>query len=127
MTTNIPEGITHTGTTRVTVNDTARVHGSGLLDVYSTPAMVAFMEKTSMDLVSDYLEEGYGSVGISINIKHTKAVSIGEEVRCKSKLVEQDGNKLLFRIEVFHGDDITGSGTHERYIINEERFLSKLK
>jgi len=113
--------------TRVKEADTARVYGSGLLDVYSTPAMVALMEKTSMELVQPYLEEGYGTVGISLQIRHLKAVPIGQEIKCESSLINREGNQLSFELKVLWGNDIIGDGTHKRFIIDEKRFLSKLK
>ncbi|MBS0011824.1 MAG: thioesterase family protein [Bacteroidales bacterium] len=121
----------HTGATielktRVKESDTARVHGSGLLDVYSTPAMVAFMEKASMDLVGPLLDEGQGTVGISLDIRHMMAVPVGEEISCKSTLSGRDGNRLTFDVRVYKGSDIVGEGIHKRYIIDEERFLSKI-
>ncbi len=112
--------------TRVKDTDTAKVYGSGLLDVYSTPAMVAFMEKTSMQLVQPYLEEGYGTVGISLDIKHMKAVPVGEEIECTSQLTGIEGNILTFEVKVVHKSDIVGEGLHSRYIIEESRFLQKI-
>jgi fluoroacetyl-CoA thioesterase len=114
-------------TTTVREKDTARVYGSGLLDVYSTPAMVAFMEKTSMELVQSRLDEGYGTVGMSLDIKHIKAVPVGEQLRCTSRLAGRDGNRLSFEVRVYHGPDIIGEGKHMRYIIDEKRFLAGIK
>lgn len=113
-------------TTTVRDSDTALSYGSGLLEVYSTPAMVAFMEKTSMDLVQPFLDKGFGTVGISINIKHLKAVPKGEKITCTSLITGQEGNKISFEVMVFHGTELVGSGEHQRYIIDEKRFLAKL-
>jgi len=107
-------------------NDTARVYGSGLLEVYSTPAMVALMEKTSMELVQPMLEEGYATVGTALDIKHVKAVPVGEVIRCVSKLATTEGNKLTFSVEVTCDSGLVGQGSHSRYIIEEKRFLSKI-
>ncbi len=114
-------------TTRVREKDTARVYGSGLLDVYSTPAMVAFMEKTSMELIQPQLDKGYGTVGMSLDIKHIKAVPVGEQLRCTSRLSTREGNRLSFEVRVYHGTDIIGEGKHTRYIIDEKRFLAGIK
>jgi len=127
MNTPFKEGMEIVLDTRVKEADTARVYGSGLLDVYSTPAMVAFMEKTSMELVQPHLEEGYGTVGMLVDIRHLKAVPPGARIRCSSTLAETDGNKLRFEVRVFNDSGIIGEGIHERYIINEKRFLSKIK
>ncbi len=113
--------------TVVSDTDTARVYGSGLLDVYSTPAMVALMEKASMELVQPYLEEGYGTVGISLDIRHMKAIPVGEAIRCISTFKGSEGNHLTFEVKVMRGQDAVGEGIHKRYIIDEKRFLSKIK
>ncbi|MFO7851868.1 MAG: thioesterase family protein [Bacteroidota bacterium] len=113
--------------TRVRENDTARAHGSGLLDVYSTPAMVAFMEKASMELVQPYLDKGYGTVGISLDIRHMKAIPVGERIKCISIFKNSEGSQLTFEVKVFRGEDLVGEGIHKRYIIEEKRFLSKIK
>lgn len=113
--------------TSVRENDTAKVHGSGLLDVYSTPAMVAFMEKTSMELVQPYLEQGYGTVGISLDVRHMKAIPVGEEIKCVSIFKSSEGSQLTFEVKVLRGEDLVGEGIHKRYIIEEKRFLSKIK
>ncbi len=114
-------------TTTVRENDTARVYGSGLLDVYSTPAMVAFMERTSMELVQSQLDEGCGTVGVSLDIRHIKAVPVGEQLRCTSRLAAREGKRLSFEVRVYHGADIIGEGEHIRYIIDEKRFLAGIK
>ncbi|MEE4215179.1 MAG: thioesterase family protein [Bacteroidales bacterium] len=126
MNNNIQEGKELELTSVVKDSDTARVYGSGLLDVYSTPAMVAFMEKTSMELVQAMLDEGYGTVGIALDIKHMKAVPVGGRIRCISRLSAVEGNKLTFRVEVKCDSGLVGEGTHSRYIIEEKRFLSKI-
>ncbi len=113
--------------TRVKDTDTARIYGSGLLDVYSTPAMVALMEKASMELVQPFLEEGFGTVGISLDIRHMKSVSVGEEIKCISIFTGREGNQLTFEVKVLRETDKVGEGIHKRYIIDEKRFLSKIK
>ena len=109
-------------TIRYTVcdKDSARVLGSGLLDVYSTPAMIALMEKCSMMLVQDSLPAGYGTVGTAIDIRHLKASLIGAKLEARSKLVEIDNRRLVFEVSVSENNELIGSGIHERYIINEK-------
>ena len=126
MNNNIQEGKELELTSVVKDSDTARVYGSGLLDVYSTPAMVAFMEKTSMELVQPMLGKGYGTVGIALDIKHMKAVPVGEGIRCISRLSSVEGNKLIFTVKVSCDSGLVGEGIHSRYIIEEKRFLSKI-
>nr|WP_314632097.1 thioesterase family protein [uncultured Mogibacterium sp.] len=104
---------------------TARSMGSGDLEVYATPAMVALMEGTAADSVKSELDEGKGSVGTSIKIKHLAATPIGMRVRCESELIEASGRRLVFRVAAFDEKDKIGEGTHERFIISNDKFQSK--
>ena len=63
--------------------------GSGFLDVFATPAMIAFMENTASKVI-DNLEEGYPTVGIEINVKHQKASKIGEQDSCIAILIKRE-------------------------------------
>lgn len=109
----------------VTKELTARSMGSGDLEVYATPAMVALMEGTAADSVKSELDEGKGSVGTSIKIKHLAATPIGMRVRCESELIEASGRRLVFRVSAFDEKDKIGEGTHERFIISNDKFQSK--
>jgi predicted thioesterase len=119
-------GIEYTIDYKVEEKDSARNIGSGLLDVFSTPAMIALMEKCSMTLVQESLDKGFGTVGTMVNIKHLKATRIGENVRAIAKVVEIDNKRLRFEVNVYEGDKLIGTGEHERFIIDEEKFLSRL-
>ena len=110
----------------VTKELTAISVGSGDLEVYATPAMIALMEGTASESVKAELEEGQGSVGTSIAIKHFAATPIGMRVRCESELVDIDGRRLVFKIEAFDELDKIGEGTHERFIISNDKFQNKI-
>ena len=122
----LKEGMKLSYTRTVSPEETAAKVASGTLDVYGTPMMIAFMEKTSFDLAEKELGEGESTVGISVNIKHNKANKIGDEVVCESTLVKVDGRRLVFDVKVTHNGVVVGEGTHERFIINVEKFLAKL-
>ena len=109
----------------MTKETTAAVLGSGLLEVYATPAMVALMEETCMRSVQEELEEGCGTVGTGLTIHHISATPVGMKVRCASKLVEVDGRKLVFDVQAFDEAGLIGQGTHERFIIENEKFFQK--
>ena len=109
----------------VTKELTAISVGSGDLEVYATPAMIALMEGTASESVKSELEDGQGSVGTSIAIKHFAATPIGMRVRCESELVDVDGRKLVFNLVVYDEKDKIGEGTHERFIISNEKFQNK--
>lgn len=118
-------GIKGKDSVEVVYENTAAAVGSGLLEVFATPAMVALMEKTACTSVQPYLEEGCGTVGTELNIKHVAATPIGMTVTCESELVEIDGRKLVFTVTAFDEKGIIGQGTHERFIVNNEKFQNK--
>ena len=109
----------------VTKENTAKVYGSGELEVFATPAMVALAEKTALESVAPHLAEGEGTVGTLVNVRHLAATPVGMTVRCESELVEVDRRRLVFRVELFDEVEKIGEGTHERFIIQNERFLAK--
>lgn len=119
-------GESHEETLLVSENDTANRYGSGLLEVFATPAMIALMEKTALQTVLPELEEGYDTVGIEISVKHIKATAIGKHVRCSAELISVDRNKLNFSVTAWDEDDKIGFGTHTRYIIQTKEFLTNL-
>ena len=98
---------------------------SGLLPVFATPCMVALMEETAWRSVEPYMEEGCGTVGTSVNIKHLAATPLGMKVYCESELTEVDGRRLVFDVKVYDEEGIIGEGSHERFIINNEKFTAK--
>lgn len=104
---------------------TAKVMGSGRLDVFATPAMVAMMEEAAHTSVEAELEEGQGTVGTSMTVSHLAATPVGMEVTCESELVEVDGRKLVFEIKAMDEAALIGEARHERFIIENEKFLAK--
>ena len=109
----------------VTEKLTAGSVGSGELDVYATPSMIALMEGTASESVKSGLEAGQGTVGTGISIRHLAAPPVGMKVRCETELVEVDGRRLIFRIAAYDEKEKIGEGTHERFIIYNERFQDK--
>ena len=109
----------------VTEQLTASNLGSGALPVYGTPYMIAFMEGTSRKCVQPYLEEGCGTVGTMVNIKHLAASPIGMKITCRATLIEVDRRRLLFEVKAYDDDGLIGEGTHERFIINNDKFMEK--
>lgn len=85
------------------------------------------MEETCMKSVQAELDEGYGTVGTGLTIHHVSATPVGMTVRCASKLVEVDGRKLVFDVQAFDEAGLIGQGTHERFIIESEKFFAKAK
>ena len=118
-------GITGKQTITVTEEKTAQAMGSGTLPVFATPAMIALMENTASKSVEAKLDEGAGTVGTLINVKHVAAPPVGMDVTCETKLVEVDRKRLVFEVKAYDAAGVIGEGTHERFIIDNERFLAK--
>ena len=118
-------GLKHTVSELVTSENTADKVGSGLLPVYATPSMIALMEKCASECVAPYLEEGKASVGTMLNVKHVAASPIGIKITCNATLTEVDGRRLVFALEAFDEKGLIGEGTHERFVIDTERFMAK--
>ncbi|MBR6768822.1 MAG: thioesterase family protein [Clostridia bacterium] len=118
-------GIKGTQTIKVTEENTAATMGSGTLAVFATPAMIALMEKTAYLSVQDALDEGMGSVGTYLNVKHLAATPVGMQVTCESELVEIDSRRLVFTVKAYDETGLIGEGTHERFIVQNEKFLAK--
>jgi len=111
---------------KVDKNQTASVIGSGLLPVFSTPSMIALMENTAMQLIP--LKEGESSVGISIHAEHLKASPVGAMLTCTAILTGNEGRKYTFSIEVHDASgDLVGKADHTRYIVDIERFMSRIQ
>lgn len=110
----------------VTPDDSAIKVGSGLVDVFATPALIALCEKTSSQLLSEYLDEGEVSVGINVNIDHVAASKIGANVKCVATIKKIEGRKIYFDLVVYEKDKIVGKGQHIRCVVNKQKFLERL-
>ncbi len=109
-------------------NNTAKNMGSGDLDVLATPSLVAFMENAAKNYLNIFLTDELGSVGSNININHLAPTLIGKEITVQGKITEIIKEKIIiFSLEAYEEDKKIGDATHTRVIINNEKFLSKLK
>ena len=122
----IPIGVRGKEEIVVDYENTAARYGSGLVEVYATPAMVALMEKTCLNSVLTYLPEGYGTVGVKVDITHSKATPVGMKVTCESKLLEVDRRRLVFELVARDEKGEIGKGRNERFIIDTKKFMEKL-
>lgn len=118
-------GIKGESKSNVTENNTAVAYGSGGVKVFATPAMIGLMENAALTLVQKYLPEEQTTVGTNVNVSHLAATPIGMAVSATAELVEIDGKRLVFKVEAFDEKDKIGEGTHERFIINLEKFMTK--
>ena len=120
-------GITGEARCLVTPETTAANLGSGALEVFATPAMIALIEKAAWQSVQPLLEEGCGTVGTALRVRHLSATPVGMEVVAKTELREIDGRRLVFKVEVRDAKGIVGDGEHERFIVKNDSFLKKAK
>ena len=118
-------GIKGAAETVVVYENTAAAVGSGALEVFSTPSMIALMEKASRELVQPYLEEGQSTVGTRLEVSHVAASPIGAHIRAESTLVEIDRRMLTFEVKAYADGELIGDGHHQRCIIYAERFMEK--
>ena len=111
--------------TIVTKENTAAGIGSGSLEVFSTPIMILLMEESCFMSVADKLDEGFTTVGISVDVKHLSATPLGMKIVVKSELTKVDGRALTFKVEAYDEKGLIGEGIHERFIVNNEKFQAK--
>ena len=109
----------------VTEENTAAAVGSGLLPVFATPQMIALMENAAVNAVQGALEQGQGTVGTRLDVTHDAATPIGMKVWAESEVTEGDGKRLVLKVAAYDEKGLIGQGTHERFIVTDERFLAK--
>lgn len=118
-------GLTGEASVPVDGSNTAKTMGSGELEVFATPSMIALMEKAATNALKELMPAGSTSVGTMINVKHSAATPMGTKVIAKAVLTEVDGKRLVFTVEAFDEKEKIGEGRHERFIINIDRFMAK--
>ena len=125
--TELKAGLVGTATVIVTEKNIAKTMKSGALEVFATPAMCALMEEAACAAVNAAMESGNGTVGISLSVSHDRATAMGDTVVATATLTAVEGRKLVFAVEAKDSKGIIGKGAHERFIINNEKFMGKLK
>ena len=121
----IPVGTKGRAETVVTRENTAAAVGSGLVPVFGTPFMIALMENAAVDALAPYMEAGQGSVGTHLDVSHDAATPIGLKVWAEAEVTAVDGKALTFAVTAYDEAGPIGKGTHNRFIIDVERFLAK--
>jgi predicted thioesterase len=94
--------------------------------VLGTPWMILWMERTSHDAVKPLLPSGWDTVGTAVNIRHLAAAPIGARVTFRAEVIEQSSKRLVFRVSAESAGIVVGDGTHERALIDIERFAAGL-
>ena len=110
---------------RVTTENTALAMGSGELNVFATPALAALVEKACWQSVAPELDPGCGTVGTKLELAHNAPHTRWHDGRCESELTAVDGRKLTFSAVMYDDAGEVGRATHERFIIQNEKFQKK--
>jgi fluoroacetyl-CoA thioesterase len=126
MTEALKVGMTHEIERETTEDMSAQKVFPHVPHVYATSVMVGHMEAVCAEMVLSHLGEGEQTVGIGMQFSHTAATPLGMKVRFSAKLIEVDGRKLVFEVEGFDEVDKIGESTHQRFIINAEKFNSNV-
>ena len=119
-------GLKHTSEQTVSEALTAMQMGSGDLPVFATPAMMALMENAAMMAVANDLPKGCTTVGGHIESSHLRPSKIGEKVSAVAEVTKVDGKKIEFKVAAYSGETLLGEGTHLRFVVDKEKFISKL-
>lgn len=123
----IQTGLTCKKKITVTPEMTAAAMGSGALEVLATPSMIALMEGTAQEAVQDLLEDGQGTVGTRIDVRHLAATPVGMEVTCTAEVTEVDRRRIVFTVKAKDEKEVIGEGIHERFVIDNEKFFAKCR
>lgn len=120
----IPVGLIGEMEMTVTEDDTAERWGSGLLPVLGTPTLVAILENAAVKALNGHLPPGQTSVGGRMDIRHLAPTPVGMDIRARAELVKVRDRRLVFRVEAWDEAEKIGEGTHERFAVDEERFIA---
>ena len=111
----------------VAQENTAQAVGSGLVPVFATPYMIALMENAAVNAVQAQLAPDEGTVGIRLDVTHDAATPIGMKVWAEAEVTAVEGRKLTFDVAAYDEAGRIGGGTHQRFIIQPDKFLAKVQ
>jgi fluoroacetyl-CoA thioesterase len=118
-------GMQKEDTFQVTDERTAIQIGSGASRVLATPWMIAFMERVSHGMLAAILPPGYSSVGVALNVRHLAPTPVGDTVRVRAEIKSIDGWRVNFLVKAWDSREQIGEGEHQRFVIDEQRFLKR--
>ena len=124
---DLPPGLTGTAELVVADEHTAPRVGSGMVHVLATPVMINLIEAAALDAIERLLPEGTQSLGTVLNIRHIAATPVGMKAKARVEVVKVDGRTVHFKVEVHDEKDLIGDGTHERVVVNVEKFAARVK
>lgn len=124
----IPVGTKGTFTLRVMPAHLAsQFKDSVLPPVFATPMMVTIMENAALNAVRDFLEPGESVVGTVVNVRHVAATPVGQQVTAEAVVTKVDGRRIAFDVVARDEDEVIGTGTHERAVVDLARLDMRLK
>lgn len=94
--------------------------------VLATPWMIAYMEMTARNTIKPLLDENEDSVGSTVNIRHLAASPVGMSVRFRATVTGVNGRHVSFTVEAWDDVEKIGEGTHDRFVVNVPKFVSRL-
>lgn len=117
------------GSVEIIVSDahTAPRIGSGRVAVLATPVMINVLEAAALDAIESLLPAGHQSLGTHLDVKHYAATPVGMKLRGVAEVTRVDGRNIHFRVEAFDDKERVGDGTHERVVVNVERFDQRVQ
>jgi predicted thioesterase len=101
--------------------------GSGRVHVLATPVMINLIEAAALDAVENLLPKGHQSLGIRLDIRHYAATPVGMRIRATAELTKIDGRTLEFRVEAHDEKEPIGDGSHQRVVVNVDRFDQRVQ
>lgn len=110
----------------VTRSETARVMGSGGLDVLATPILVAWMENAAYELAELCLPDEETTVGVKVDIDHIAATPVGMKIRVRAAIENIDSRRLDFVVEAWDTVQKIGGGKHQRFVVDKTKFMGKV-
>lgn len=122
---NLRKGMTGEASVVVSMENTAAAMGSGSVPVFATPALAALVEAACVAALKDMLGDDQTSVGVYLDLEHQAGTPVGLTVRAEARLMNIEGRRLTFRVAAFDDVEQVGAGTHQRMIVDTDRFLSR--
>jgi predicted thioesterase len=123
----LPTGLTGTAQLVVGEQHTAPRVGSGRIRVLATPVMINLIEAAALAAVEQSLPEEHQSLGTHLDVTHIAATPVGMKVRATAEVVKVEGRTIWFKVRCDDEHELIGEGTHERVVVNVERFDKRVQ
>jgi fluoroacetyl-CoA thioesterase len=123
---SLTPGTTHEITRTVTADQTADALGNTGVMVFATPCVLTLIENACSAMVQPHLPAGAATVGTVVELKHLGATPLGMTVRARATLIETDGRRYAFTVEVWDEKEKVAEAKHERFVIGDlAKFLAR--